>query len=134
MNMEGEIVEGEIVEGEIVEGEIVEAVGDAIGEAEEERRRLEREAQRGSEEPCVARSGRGACPVGNLMEDVDKEENEPQILFDHVNEEPHAVACRRGSPGAVRPEQASVRGTRLQDSLLRGVSHGGGTRGRTGIS
>ena len=25
----------------------------------------------------------------------------------------------------MRPEQASVRGTRLQDSLLRGVSHGG---------
>ena len=61
-NMEGEIVEGEIVEGGIAEamegeiaeamegeiaeaeGEAVEAVGDAIGEAEEERRRLEREA------------------------------------------------------------------------------------------
>ena len=72
-NMEGEIVEGEIVEamegeiaetmeGEIaeaVEGGAVEAVGDAIGEAEEERRRLERETrQRG------AWSGQGACPVG----------------------------------------------------------------------
>ena len=53
-NMEGEIVEGEIaetgeiaeaMEGEIVEGGAVEAVGDAIGEAEEERRRLEREAR-----------------------------------------------------------------------------------------
>ena len=77
------------------------------------------------------------------MEDVDKEENEPQILFDHVNEVLESstrevskvfrlsngsgptLLRAAGSPDAVRPEQASVRGTRLQDSLLRGVSHGG---------
>ena len=99
-------------------------------------------ATQGSSRPrCVAslsslRLSSSASPIAS----------HPQILFDHVNEEalgelatwevskvfrlsngsgPTLVARRRGSPGAVRPEQASVRGTRLQDSLLRGVSHGG---------
>ena len=105
-NMEGEIVEGEIVEGGIAEamegeiaeamegeiaeaeGEAVEAVGDAIGEAEEERRRLEREAR--NEAASLVLQGVAEAPVqlgDHLMEDVDKEENHPQILFDHVNEE-----------------------------------------------
>ena len=89
MNMEGEIVEGEIaeaMEGEIAEGDwpwrgAVEAVGDAIGEA-----RLEREARNEAVRSLVLQ-GVARAPVqlgDHLMEDV---ENEPQILFDHVNEE-----------------------------------------------
>ena len=65
------------MEGEIAEA--VEAVGDALGEAEEERRRLEREARNEAVRNLVLQGVAEAS--WELMEDVDKEGNEPQILF-----------------------------------------------------
>ena len=125
--MEGEIaeaMEGEIAEA--VEEEAVEGVGDAIEEAEKERRRLEREAHNEAARSLVLQ-GVAKAPVqlgDHLMEDVDKKENHPQILFDHVNEAGHAGGIQgvlfeqRIRLRPVRPEQATVRGTRLQDSPL----------------
>ena len=83
-NMEGEIVEGEIVEGEIaeaMEGEIAEAGG------------CDRRGRGGGRgKPTTRPRGALCCKewprrLSSWMEDVDKEENHPQILFDHVNEE-----------------------------------------------
>ena len=58
----------------------MEAVGDAIGEREAHNKAARSLVLQGVAEAPVQLGDR-------LMEDVDKEENHPQILFDHVNEE-----------------------------------------------